>query len=525
MYAALAKQLFSPIRAFAQGSSGRRATRLVSLFLAAATIALGATAPADAQVARVYGSSTSATSTTSRAVSVNASYTSTAHAIVVMVAWRNTSATATPTLTASGWTAVSTATVRTENSSKLVQQMFYREHSIGTASYTITASVTGNMAIMYAGYTGADLSRTLLPGSDARNVACTSTGDYGGYTRLSSANGGSGVCLTSNAYDIVAKSTLPTADAGSAVFGGWSHYQTTGGSSAWSVDPAYSSSLVRFSGTLGGAGLKVHSANRLYVTAAVVNDAIAIPSGPTAANSGVGQIVILQPPASGTSTDLSTANNTAATYSTGTATTITMTMTNTGTNIASGAGWTAALPGNFATTTWTCAVSGTGSCGTGSGSGNTATLANIALNTGSTATITFTTTPTTAGTANATSVVTVPSGWTDSASGNNSSTVSTTLSAAASAANMAGHWDDATSIVSVVQGATYSWNVGSITTAAPPRPACAISTAIRVARSPRGTGLVRPAARPVAAPAARRARCPRRVAPACRSRRTPAVPA
>ena len=72
-------------------------------------------------------------------------------------------------------------------------------------------------------------------------------------------------------------------------------------------------------------------------------------------------------------------------------------------------------------------TTGTGSCGTASGSGNTVTLASVALNTGATATITFTTTPTTAGTANATSSVTVPSGWVDSNPGNNTADVSTTL--------------------------------------------------------------------------------------------------
>ena len=75
--------------------------------------------------------------------------------------------------------------------------------------------------------------------------------------------------------------------------------------------------------------------------------------------------------AASTSTDLSVSNSASASYTLNSATAVTMTMTNTGSNVASGAGWTASLPVNFTSTTWTCSVTGTGSCGTASGSGNT----------------------------------------------------------------------------------------------------------------------------------------------------------
>jgi Domain of unknown function DUF11 len=129
------------------------------------------------------------------------------------------------------------------------------------------------------------------------------------------------------------------------------------------------------------------------------------------------------------STELATTNGTLTTYNTGSATTLAMTMTNNGSNhITGGAGWTASLPSGFASTTWACTVSGTGSCGTASGSGNTATLANVALNAGATATITFTTTPTTAGAGTATSTVTAPTSWSDTNTANNTASVNTTLS-------------------------------------------------------------------------------------------------
>ena len=73
---------------------------------------------------------------------------------------------------------------------------------------------------------------------------------------------------------------------------------------------------------------------------------------------------------SSTPTDLSTTNNAAASYTVSAPATITMSMSNSGNNVAGGISWSAQLPAMFpnnASTTWTCAVTGTGSCGTASG--------------------------------------------------------------------------------------------------------------------------------------------------------------
>ena len=339
-----------------------------------------------------------------------------------------------PTHTApAGWTQVGSTVLR---NGQIGSSIWYKTYASGDASgVTFSSTNSGRSSVQIMTYSGIGSAAPVAPSPLSwDSTTCAAGADATGFTQHSGF--GSGTCYNAT-YRSVAKALNATATGGILV-GHWIHgWSNTTTDQTWDLTGASGMTQRHQSeNDAGVGGLSVVIADSPVSATGSTGDQAAAPSEQNGVVHALGRLVMLCPGSSacgdngsGTLTDVSTVNNTAAAYTTGSSTTITMTMSNSGTNIASGAGWTAVLPSNFASTTWTCTVSGTGSCGTGSGSGNTVTLANVSLNTGSTATITFTTTPTTAGTASATSSVTVPSGWSDPSSGNNTSNVSTTVSA------------------------------------------------------------------------------------------------
>jgi uncharacterized repeat protein (TIGR01451 family) len=123
------------------------------------------------------------------------------------------------------------------------------------------------------------------------------------------------------------------------------------------------------------------------------------------------------------STDLAvTKTHSPASPSAGGTVTYTMVVTNTGSNV-TGATFSDTVPPSITGVTWTCAVTGTGSC-PASGSGNSISFSTLNLNSGSSATITAT--GTIASTAPTsifnTATVTLPTGWYDTNGANNTVT-------------------------------------------------------------------------------------------------------
>ena len=351
-----------------------------------------------------------------------------------MLAYYNQRSNTMPTHSApAGWTQIGSTVLR---NGQIASSIWYKAYEASDASgVTFTSTLSRRSSVQIVVYAGIGSAAPIAPNPNSRdNGACSATADGTGETHYSGF--GSGPCYSAT-YRASAKA-LNVLIPGGMVVGQWIHgWSSTITDQTWDLSGATGMTARHQSENDSGVnGLSVVIADASVVSTGSTGDKMASPSDVNGVVHSMGRLVMLCPGAavcgdngSSTTSDLSTVNNAAATYTTGSATTITMTMTNTGLNITGGASWTAVLPSNFASTTWTCAVAGTGSCGTGSGSGNTVTLTNVALNSGSTATITFTTTPTTPGTASATSTVAMPSGWYDSNTANDSSNVSTTLSA------------------------------------------------------------------------------------------------
>ena len=110
----------------------------------------------------------------------------------------------------------------------------------------------------------------------------------------------------------------------------------------------------------------------------------------------------------------------------------TLTVTNTGPSNVTGAIITDPVPNAVTGVTWTCAATGTASCGAASGGGNAISLTgNLNAGAGNSLTITVTGTASTGGPITNTASVAAPSGTTDPAAGNNSSSQNTIISPSA----------------------------------------------------------------------------------------------
>lgn len=132
--------------------------------------------------------------------------------------------------------------------------------------------------------------------------------------------------------------------------------------------------------------------------------------------------------------DLAISKTGPATVAQGNSISYTIRAWNNGSSAASGVTITDTVPGNISSLTWMCVATGTASCGSSSGSGNSiSVLANLTVDTGATTsadtnyvTVTVTGTASVAGSITNTATITAPGGTVDS-SGNNSSSVSTTI--------------------------------------------------------------------------------------------------
>ncbi len=116
----------------------------------------------------------------------------------------------------------------------------------------------------------------------------------------------------------------------------------------------------------------------------------------------------------------------------GAALTYTVAVTNNGPSAVVGATVTDTVPAALTGVSWTCAVTGGGSCGAASGSGNAvATTLDLASGAVATLTVGGTLSPSAAGSLSNTAAVAVPAGWTDPTPGNNTATDTDTLAGTA----------------------------------------------------------------------------------------------
>ena len=155
--------------------------------------------------------------------------------------------------------------------------------------------------------------------------------------------------------------------------------------------------------------------------------AAAVPAGwtdPTAANNSATDTDTLTP-----QSDLAvTKTDGSASAVPGTAVSYTVTVTSSGPSNVTAATFTDPVPASMTGVTWTCSISGTGSCGAASAAGN-AISTTVSLNAGAVATYTVagTVAAGASGTLANTASAAVPAGWTDPTPANNSATDTDTL--------------------------------------------------------------------------------------------------